>query len=450
MTKETSIKLPPLIQKLMRWDELCVVDPRTLGDNPRNWKTHPQTQLDAVMAAVGKIGWVLPLLYNKTTGRLLDGHGRKAKAIASGITAVPVAKGRWTEQEENFILQSVDTIGSMYRIDKDRLKSLTALVTSEMSGLKDKSSATLRKLSTGIENLTKHIESGKRDALILPLGNLSTRKKPESEEVPDDEDDSEDTPEVSEEIPLDDIHFPGDDTWGIPVLDPALLCRPDQVPVRVFDRTAESVGADTYYCLSSQPWKERESSGIAGGTLGMFCEDYHFVGFYDNPGTYIEDLKDWDFSVLCQPDFSTFEDWPFPLRFWNYYRSRWVARYWQAHGFRILPILQSVRLPNPGSGNVEIIDIPFELNMELQPPVVACQCRTIKHNGGSFEEFGKWLKHQVTHIKPEVVVIYGGEEHRSKFEGYLPQKKGKHKFRYVYLPSFMANRRKLIKKGKAK
>ena len=184
----------------------------------------------------------------------------------------------------------------------------------------------------------------------------------------------------------------------------------------------------------------------------MFCEDYHMVGFYDNPGIYIEDLKDWDFSVLCQPDFSTYEEWPFPLRLWSYYRSRWVARYWQGHGFRILPILQSVRLPleleDPRQDNnfYTELDIALDLNVALRPPVVACQCRTIKHQGGSFEEFGKWLKFQVSAIVPEVVVIYGGAEHQAKFEGYLPQKIKRKKIEYVYLPSFMAQRRKQIKK----
>jgi len=455
----TKITLPPVFQKLMRWESLEVVDPRSLGDNPRNWKTHPQSQLDAALVAIQRAGFVLPLLYNVNTNRLLDGHGRKAKCVKAGLTAVPVAKGRWTEEEENFLLQSIDTIGSMYRVDHERLKSLNAMVSEQskrVTGLKAEHAKTLEKLQTSIGNFARSVEQGEREASPLPLGGMSARKK---RKPPEDLHDY-DEPEVKEEVAIDDVFFQGDDTFQLPTLLPDLLLTPDQIPTKTYDRSPSSVSEHSWYCLSATPWKEREASGVSGGILGTFCNDYHLRGYYDFPGDYIQELQEWNFTALTQPDFSNYEDWPFPLRLYAAYRSLWVARYWQSHGFRVLPILQttnfSVRQKNPrlSSGPV---DITLENLAALRPPVVACQCRTIKQSGGSFEEFGVWLSNQVKTVKPEVVIVYG-REHKAKFEGYLPETvhlgKSRHsisrKVRYVYLPSFMELRRESMKGKKSR
>ena len=37
------------------------------------------------------------------------------------------------------------------------------------------------------------------------------------------------------------------------------------------------------------------------------------------------------------PDFSLYRDWPVMLQQWNVYHSRWVGRFWQEHGLRIIP-----------------------------------------------------------------------------------------------------------------
>ena len=451
--KEVVHSLPPLFQKLLGWETLEAVDPATLGDNPRNWKTHPPSQLDAALAAIKRVGWVLPLLYNLTTSRLIDGHGRKAKAVSAGLAVVPVAKGRWTEEEENFLLHSLDSIGSMYLINPERLKSLSALVsrqTQAVSTLTGEHKKALDKLTGGMTGLARAIEDNRRDRSPLSLATLSPREK--RIPVDEEEEDSVDSePAIEETVPLDDVHFPGDPTWEIPELDSKLLCLPSQVPRRVYDRSPESVSNSSWYCLTAQAWPERQASDIRGGTLGLFCDDYQMMGFYDNPGPYIDDLKSWDFDIYCQPDFSTYDEWPFPLKFWMFYKSRWVARYWQAHGLRILPVLHSVR---HNDGEHGMVDIALELNAAMKPPVVACQCRTIKFQDGSFEEFGNWLSNQVKTIKPYTVVIYGGSTHRAKFEGFLTEsvKTGrvKRKVEYVYLPAYMDLRRTRIASRKQK
>ncbi|MFP4496238.1 MAG: DUF4417 domain-containing protein [Halochromatium sp.] len=42
------------------------------------------------------------------------------------------------------------------------------------------------------------------------------------------------------------------------------------------------------------------------------------------------------FATLT-PDFSLYPDWPLAAQLWNTYRSRWLGRYWQEGGLRVIP-----------------------------------------------------------------------------------------------------------------
>lgn len=96
-------------------------DPATLAANPANWRRHPPAQAAALKAALGEVGWAGALLYNETTGRLIDGHLRQT--VASG-EQVPVLVGSWTEEQERLILATLDPLAAMAQADGDALIAL--------------------------------------------------------------------------------------------------------------------------------------------------------------------------------------------------------------------------------------------------------------------------------------------------------------------------------------
>ena len=82
--------LPPL---RLEWRS-----PAELNENPRNWRTHPDTQLAALADVIAEVGWAGACLFNERTGRLIDGHARKKIALKRGCELVPVLVGNWTEE----------------------------------------------------------------------------------------------------------------------------------------------------------------------------------------------------------------------------------------------------------------------------------------------------------------------------------------------------------------
>lgn len=94
-----------------------------LNDNPANWRLHPPEQMRAIDAVMDEVGWAGALLYNEATGNLLDGHGRKQRALKKG-GLVPVLIGSWTPAQEKKILATYDSVGDMAETDHDALTKL--------------------------------------------------------------------------------------------------------------------------------------------------------------------------------------------------------------------------------------------------------------------------------------------------------------------------------------
>lgn len=99
-------------------------DPAELAENPRNWRTHPESQLAALTDVISEVGWAGAALYNEATGRLIDGHARQKIGLAQGTKKIPVLVGSWTEAQEAMILATLDPIAGMAGADAEKLDEL--------------------------------------------------------------------------------------------------------------------------------------------------------------------------------------------------------------------------------------------------------------------------------------------------------------------------------------
>src|SRR6185503_7929889 len=98
--------------------------PDQLAANPRNWRTHPHGQEQALEGVLREVGWVDTVLVNKRTGFVCDGHLRVAHAITKGEKSVPVTYVDLNEDEEALVLASLDPIASLAATDSVQLNEL--------------------------------------------------------------------------------------------------------------------------------------------------------------------------------------------------------------------------------------------------------------------------------------------------------------------------------------
>ena len=98
--------------------------PAELAENPRNWRTHPESQQAALAGVLSEVGWAGACLYNERTGRLIDGHLRRKVAQMQGAETLPVLVGDWSEADEAKILATLDPIAGLAECDPVRLRSV--------------------------------------------------------------------------------------------------------------------------------------------------------------------------------------------------------------------------------------------------------------------------------------------------------------------------------------
>lgn len=100
----------------------------SLRTNPKNWRTHPQGQLDAIAGILAEVGFAGAELARELPDgslELIDGH---ARASVAGDAVVPVLVLDVTEQEADKLLRAFDPISAMAGADAAKLKSLDSIV----------------------------------------------------------------------------------------------------------------------------------------------------------------------------------------------------------------------------------------------------------------------------------------------------------------------------------
>jgi hypothetical protein len=102
--------------------------PDQLLANPKNWRTHPVNQREALRGALDQVGWVQQVMVNRVTGHIVDGHARVEEALSRGEASVPVLYVDLEPHEEDVVLATLDPIGALATRDDERLRMLLAEV----------------------------------------------------------------------------------------------------------------------------------------------------------------------------------------------------------------------------------------------------------------------------------------------------------------------------------
>lgn len=96
--------------------------------HPSNWRTHPQRQRKALKGSLDTLGWVAPVLENRRTGYLIDGHERVWQALQNGDAQVPYIVVDLDEAEEAQALLSLDAIAALAQTDAGKVDELLRMV----------------------------------------------------------------------------------------------------------------------------------------------------------------------------------------------------------------------------------------------------------------------------------------------------------------------------------
>jgi hypothetical protein len=194
--------------------ELRRVRAGDLRPSPRNWRTHPRQQRDALQGVLSEIGYADALLARELSDgslELIDGHLR---AETTPDTEVPVLVTDLDEHEAAKLLATLDPLAAMAEADPGKLDAL------------------LRDVQTSSEALASMLEDLAQDA-----GILDGKQEVIEDEVP--------------EPPIDPVTKPGD-LWLLG--EHRLLCG-DSTKAEDVERVMGGEKADV--CFTSPPYGQQ-------------------------------------------------------------------------------------------------------------------------------------------------------------------------------------------------
>jgi ParB-like chromosome segregation protein Spo0J len=117
--------------------ELRYVPASQLQPNPKNWRTHPEGQQNALRGILAEVGIAGAVLARETPEgglMLIDGHLR---AETLGNADVPVLVLDVNEAEADKLLATIDPLGAMAEADADKLRELLEEVETASEALAD-------------------------------------------------------------------------------------------------------------------------------------------------------------------------------------------------------------------------------------------------------------------------------------------------------------------------
>lgn len=201
--------------------------------------------------------------------------------------------------------------------------------------------------------------------------------------------------------------FPSRHPLGIPELLPQEIPLPSRLALRPEESGSGSLVID------------RTLTPLPGSTIGFYVDDYRFEPLWSRPQFSLDRLLASQPAALIEPDFSLYSDHPLAVSIWNLYRSRWLARWWQERGVKVIPSLcwspQTYKLATAGIPFGSVVAV--EGRPRFKDPVI----------------FRKGLWHAIKEIDPSAILMYGCDESlRKSLPDYL---------NCIWLPAWSPKRR---------
>ena len=131
--------------------------PTELKAHPNNWRVHTDDQRASLEALLDDVGWVREVFVNRTTGNIVDGHLRVARAIARNQEGVPVSCVELTPEEEQLTLATLDPMAAMAQTSRQKLSTLMATLTIPTTALRKR-----------LQTMSVHAKPGAADPDTVP------------------------------------------------------------------------------------------------------------------------------------------------------------------------------------------------------------------------------------------------------------------------------------------
>jgi hypothetical protein len=259
------------------------------------------------------------------------------------------------------------------------------------------------------------------------FGQESTVRDIEIDQVEDDVDYGTEFSKTSEEVPgafglKADVQFEFTGTWQIPPLRNDMLMSPDELlgdPINgnllawAGSATANWDNEDQWWLYNYGVDSTSGMRDISKCIVSFFTWDKYFELWWDYPDRYVGKCLNSGIKYAITPDFSTWDTDPRCFHMFQIYRQRWMGRYFQEAGIKLIP---HVTWPGGDDWELENIILP---TLPKKVPLLAIQLQTFDPRAeteASIEQMEYMTRMALTYNKPDLVLLYSGTPGRDWLE----------------------------------
>lgn len=349
-----------------------------LKPHPRNPNKHPESQLELFTKIVRSTGWRAPVIVSNLSGYVVAGHGRLMVAKRLGEPVVPV-------DYQDFATEN-DEIAHM--LADNRLAELADL---DM---------------TVVGDLLGELDSQKFD---LELAGFNTADIMEDSAVPDDVEEMDEVSTHMGTMALNgDVLFPSTLRYGIPPLKHDMFA-PMPEPIKSWlGHLRTEIWDDGYYFWG---YKEKMKYLPLQKTVAHFyVEDFIFEDLWSDTNNSMARLMNMKLHAAVVPNYSSGPEVAEALLIWAVYRARWVGRFMQEIGIKVIP---DILLPWN-----ERVDLMCDgLPKKIPCVSIQLQASVMDHKTESIIAFSHLLKI----LDPQSVAVYGSTKALEWFDELKPK-----------------------------
>ncbi len=266
------------------------------------WEGNPRDNagaVEAVAASIKRFGFAAPIVARREDGEIIAGHTRWLAAKALGMVEVPVRYLDLSQSEARALNLADNRVGEIALWDEDKLAEA-------LQGLNDE----------GASLDAMGFAEWEVEALLDPLEDAETPE--EAEEAPEGGESPEDAATGSPAAPklymrdVPNTVWATDNEWGVPLLN--------------LDLCADVVD------LPYVRWGRISRYSTMQGTWHFYTDDDRFASVWRNPTAVCNSGA----VTVTEPNYTTTPAMPRAEALWGIYRKRWLARWWQEHGLRVI------------------------------------------------------------------------------------------------------------------
>ncbi len=401
------------------------IDTLTQRDESRNPR---RGSVEAIKESLEAHGQYAPLIVNNDTHEVLVGNHRLAAMLELGWTQVSVGFVDVTEAEADAIVIADNRTADLGSYDPEVLGTILAgLPTIEGTGFTDQDLALIVSaqrddpVTTSLLMDTMSPPALQWQGSPSGIGSADESEGDGSDEAPNTSaavtpprrvDQTNDPSliidsldQISSELEgvlalKESVKFPIANEWGIPELrDDYLL---DSLPHVLDTWAGVKVTPDDGQTWWLYNYGVDSATGLPWDRtiLSFYTYDHYFENWWKQPAHYTAKMLNAGIRMVVTPNYSLYLDDPPAIQLWNVYRSRWLGRYFQEAGLKVIPDVDGP--------SIKALDWTL-LGVQHRTPVISHQMQTLdRDNVEDHVAAVEVLEEIINRVEPEEVLIYTG------------------------------------------